>query len=683
MIRRWDKGMREALEHSEERFRALFEEAPLAYHEIDARGVVVRVNRAECDLLGFESHQMLGRPIWDFVALQAREAARQAVARKLSGRQALAPFRREYTRRDGRLLTLEIHENLIRDAKGTVVGMRSALLDITERIRAAERLQEYTEDLKRNNEMLALALATARQATGMKNRFLANMSHEIRTPMNGVMGMTELLLGTALNREQREYAEAVKQSAEALLTVINDILDFSKVEAGKLELESIPFDLGGVVEEVATLLAIRAQAKGLELSCLVDPAIPRLLRGDPARLRQVVTNLVGNAIKFTEKGEIALRAMLLNALEDRAVVRIEVADTGIGIPPEFGARVFESFAQADSSTTRKHGGTGLGLAISRQLVELMGGQIGFESQPGRGSVFSVTLPLPCEQAPAQPAESLTGLKVLVVDDNATNRTILRRYLECWGCAVTEVSGAEAAFETLRQAATGGEPFRVALIDIRMPDVDGFQIGGRIVSDPATCQTTLVALTSSPMPGDADRLSKIGFAEYLHKPIRQSHLYDALTTVLGRRQGPAEPTAAPAVAPASPPLARILLAEDSEVNRLIVLRMLEKAGYQVQAVPDGRQAVEVACAGLYDLILMDVQMPEMDGFEATAEIHRQLGQQGSPPIIAMTANAMEGDRERCLAAGMDDYISKPVRREDLCRTVSRWIREPASVHHRSS
>jgi PAS domain S-box-containing protein len=669
------QGAQDALLDSEAQYRSLFEEAPVAYHEIDVEGVVQRVNRAECEMLGFEASEMVGRHIWEFVAPEGQERSRQAIREKVTGVRPLEVFEREYVRRDGSLLVLEIHENLIRDREGRVIGIRSALLDVTARRQAQQQLGHYAEELERKNDVLALTLAAAQEATEVKCRFLANVSHEIRTPMNGVLGMIDLLLATGLDRDQRRCAEVLRSSAESLAAVINDLLDFAKLEAGKLELEAIPFDPAPVLEGVASVLAPRAQEKGLELTCLVEPGLPRRLRGDPTRLRQVVTNLLSNAVKFTERGEVALRAELVQQVNDRAVVRVSVRDTGIGISPEFRARLFQSFVQADSSSTRRHSGTGLGLAICKQLVERMGGQIEVESELGRGTLFSCTIPfsvLPGVGRTEEPEFSLRGRRVLVVDDNATNRMILCRYLESWGCLAQEAVSAFEALEALREAARRREPFDGALVDMQMPDADGSTAGRWIKQDPLIRNTILVSLTSAPLPGDAARLREAGYEEFLHKPVRQSHLYDALIALLH----PVSPPPAPKQrATRRPGKGRILLAEDNEVNRTIALRLIERAGYRADAVVNGRQAVDAVCEGAYDLVLMDIQMPEMDGIEATAEIHRRLGTPDSPPIIALTANAAESDRDRCFVVGMNDYLAKPIRRDELLEALRRWIGPP--------
>ncbi len=671
----------------------LFEAAPIGYLEIDPKGVVRRVNRKECELRGLARRELIGKICWNLLPPAERQRYREQTERRMSGHLSLLPYQRKYLRPDGSTITVEVHEQLLRDQASRVVGMRLAAIDMTEgkksedqayeaasELRALfqtfpdlfirldrngqvldstggqssdqflspdkfrsknlqdllpaavvdqlcdaqekarktkapqivefnvdsragqqvyetrvvpldwehsiatlrnitarkndeKRLQEYAQELERKNEELESALVTAREATQLKSRFLANMSHEIRTPMNGVLGMTDFLLGTSLSAEQQEFAGSIKKSADALLTLINDILDLSRIEAGKLRLDRLPFSLAATIEESSSLFALQARTKGLDFSSAVSGDLPEMLAGDPGRVRQVLTNLIGNAVKFTDSGRIDVEAELVRPTEDGFVVRFTVRDTGIGIPPEQQSRLFESFTQGDGSSTRKYGGTGLGLSISKQLVELMGGELGVVSQPGEGSRFWFT----------------------------------------------------ASFGKAAIVAPVAPPKRA----IPVP------------ASPTPAVPAPPAAPKVPIPST--------------KPA----------------------SVAPEKSNGGPRKLRVLLAEDNEINQRIALRLLEKLGLGADAVDNGRAAVEALAQKNYDLVLMDCMMPEMDGFEATAVIRNRERGKGHTPICALTANAMEGDREKCLAAGMDDYISKPVGIDKLREVVERLVHRKES------
>ena len=653
-----------ALAVSQRQTRNILTTAHDAFVAMDRHGVITDWNpRAEVTF-GWSREHALGRDLAETIIPERyREQHRRGLGHFLScGEGPVLDRLVELAglHRDGHEFPVELTISAVLDESG--YSFYAFLRDISER-KTAER-------------ELALARDDALEASRLKSNFVAMMSHEIRTPMNGVIGLTDLLLDTNLAPDQREYAAGVRSSGEILLAVINDILDFSKIEADRIDLEVIDFDLRTLVEEVG-LMAELAQKKDVELITLLPPEIPTAVQGDPGRLRQILTNLVGNAVKFTDHGEVVVRAEVAGATAGEIMIRFEVADTGIGIAAAAQADIFEPFSQADASTTRSHGGTGLGLAISKRLVERMGGRIALESEEGKGSRLSFTVPLRAQPehpaGPLRPRAPLAGLRVLVVDDNATNRNVLEHQVAAWGMDSRGVDSGPAALEMLQGARASGSGYDVALLDFHMPGMDGLELARAIRGDPALASVRLVLLTSGTLRGSAEAAQSAGFSAYLTKPVRQSQLYDALATVVAAGTDPS-----PLVTPSTitedraRSRRRLLVVEDNAFNQTVAVGMLAKLGYRADVAANGMEAVAAVGRFDYGAVLMDCHMPKMDGYAATAEIRARERGASHMPIIAMTAAAMAGEREKCLAAGMDDYVSKPVALEELESTLKRWL-----------
>lgn len=714
-----------ALHENEARTRLIIDTALDAVITMDRDGRVTEWNTQAERIFGWSAHDAIGRDLAETIIATTHRARYLEYLEQL-----LAPGERVLVdrlvemvgiRHDTHEFPMELAVTPLRIDESVLFS--AFIRDITSRKEAERSLKDYAEQLERINHQLDAAFREAKAATEAKSSFLATMSHEIRTPMNGVIGMTGLLLETTLTDEQREYAQTVRTCGEHLLTVINDILDFSKIEAGKLELEMIDFDFRLVIEESLELVAERAAAKGLNLACLFHAEVPRNLVGDPGRLRQVVMNLASNAVKFTERGDVVVEVTVEGQSQDDATIRVAVSDTGIGISEEACQRLFQSFSQADGSTTRRYGGTGLGLAICKRLIELMGGAIGVSSHVGQGSCFWFTLTLRqqggASSAPGLPSAALAGLRVMIVDDKPVNRRILELMTKKWGMLPTLVADGSETIDLLTRDPEHSPQFELALLDVDMGTMSGIDLAYAMKNRMIGGEIRLVLLTSLGRRGDAKAAREAGLAAYLTKPIREQQLYECLVTVMNRR-----PVSSPMPGTgAAPPLVtrytlaeskakvgiRILLAEDNLVNQKVAVRLFQRLGHRIDVVSNGREAVDALVRVRYDMVFMDCQMPEMDGFEATHLIREReaagmslncegeasgseqtvLGgrpeaknQKAEPlrpvRIIAMTANAMPGDRERCLAAGMDDYLAKPISVTALVEALDRASQASSSA-----
>jgi PAS domain S-box-containing protein len=665
------KRLEGELHETEARYRSIFENAVEGIFQTTPDGRYIDVNPALARILGYETPQSLISSLTDIrTQLYVDAARRDEFARRLQEHKTVSGFESEIYRCDGRVIWITETARAVRNSGGALLYYEGTVLDITERKGFEEQLQKAKE--------------AAEAAASAKSEFLANMSHEIRTPMNGIIGMTALALLTELTPEQREYLEMVQLSADSLLIVINDILDFSKIEAGKIDLELEDFNLRDSLETTLKTLASMADQKGLELMCEMAPEVPEAVRGDSNRLRQILINLLGNAIKFTDEGEVALNVQVESEEDNTRVLHFVVLDTGVGIPPEKQKLIFQPFSQADNSTTRKYGGTGLGLTISARLVRLMGGEIWVESQVGRGSQFHFTVQLRTAEKPAEvemiaPPEMLRGVKVLVVDDNRTNRRILEGMLKRWDMESTSVDDGEQALIRLSSALNEGKPYALVLTDMHMPKMDGFDLVERIRQKPELSSAVIMMLTSAGHRGDGARCLALGVAAYLLKPIRQSELREAVARALGAHE---QKRRIPLITryslqdsrePGS--FLRVLVAEDNPVNQILATRLLEKRGHHVVVAANGREALAALAKERYDLVLMDMQMPDMDGFEATAALREKELEKGDgirQPVVAVTAYAMRDDRDRCLAAGVDGYLTKPILTDALDAVLEKYM-----------
>jgi PAS domain S-box-containing protein len=647
------KQVEDRLRRANQEQQRLLSTAATAIFTLDSAGIVTGVNEEFCSITGFEREDIIGKTS---SVLGEEEGDEPYSLFQLGAKDRLVRHQCSIRTKNGRVLTVLKNASVERDDEGRIIGGIESFIDVTELIQA-RRLAE--------------------QASVAKSEFLANMSHEIRTPMNGIIGMTQLALNSEINEEQRDYLQSIMTSADSLLGLINDILDFSKIEAGKLELAPTQFSLRDCIADAMTTMAIGADNKGLELVYSIPSNIPDAVIGDPGRIRQILVNLIGNAIKFTAEGEVAVSAKLEVETNEEICIHFSIADTGIGIPLEKQQKIFNAFEQADGSTTRVYGGTGLGLSITARLVEMMKGRIWVQSELGKGSVFHFMVWLSLSSEPASrriplDVASIKGVNVLIVDDNATNRRILEESLRAYGMKPTSVDGGKAALEEMKKCEIAGTPFAIVLVDYMMPGMDGFELAEKIKADPSISNSTMIMLTSAGQRGDAARCLELGISAYLLKPINQKQL---LETIYGSLQKNAVTKTTPSLLTRhsirkTQRSLNILLAEDNLINQKLAVSLIQRMGHKVSVAQDGKQAVDAVDREKFDIILMDVQMPGMDGLEATQAIRTRESLTGRPriPIIAMTAYAMAGDRERCFEAGMDGYVSKPINTQELFETI---------------
>ena len=661
----------ERLRDGETAFLSLVNSIPACFLRKDRDGRFVFVNEQFAALFGKPAEEIVGKTVADFYSPEFAREAREEDEQVMRTGEVLEDVFEGTV--DGQRRYYASRKGPVRNAEGEVIGIQTIFWDITKQRIAENALLAEREELRR-------AKVRADEANRAKSDFLANMSHEIRTPMNAIIGLTDLLLETQLTPTQHEYLRMIQDSGEALLTLLNDILDFSKIEAGKLELECTRFDIRETLGDSMKGLGFRAHSKGLELAFRVDETIPSFLQGDPGRIRQVVVNLIGNAIKFTEQGEVMLEIQCVERSPTNVTLRFSVIDTGIGITEQQQAKIFQAFEQADASTTRRYGGTGLGLAISSRLVQLMGGRIWVESKLGQGSRFHFEIPLQIDESQTPDDGSsqvdVQGVRVLVVDDNATNRRILKEMLSHWGMVPVTTSGGAPALQALEDAVAEGDAYRLVISDVNMPEMDGLALVQEICDRELLDPSRVIMLTSGARPDDANRLRSLGITRHLFKPAKPSEVHDAIVSSLnaaGESLAEPKPSELPETVRAKTGL-NVLLAEDNVVNQKLAVGILERLGHHVTIAGNGLETLQLIEQQPFDLVLMDVQMPEMDGLAATRELRRREAELSKPriPVIAMTAHAMKGDRERCLAAGMDDYLCKPIRLKEITNKLAQFF-----------